>query len=513
MRQTFSSIPELKSLITILLPVALWAMLFVGLGAGSASEIWAPSGLRSFTDGIRAVLPFTVAGSAAVFIVYRTLQGHTPQGSIFGPLGLASLYGIIGFIAAFNSPDGSVALWWTGLYLSVPIVLWGIVWTTDPLDQIRPLVNATWLAVALAAGVLLLVAFFKLDLIERIQDPSLFLKCQQSNWLDLTSGRIRSTGVGRYAAITALIAISGMWMPKWRPAWSVLLVISLVLLLYTSARGSFVGFGVGAALILIIYMISSGRKALVTGLVVVAITLPVLWGTGVGNEFLESCLFRSAVPMPVTPLVSSTPVSDPSVADTVNSSTTQSIETSLPRELVIKSSAGEPLQSTAPNSEPLQSTASNSEPLQSTAPNLKLIPAEFYAFSGRQAVWSDGWGLFKESPFWGYGFQADRLMLGTHMHNSVMHAMLQTGLLGTIPFVLAIVFAWILLLRLVKNLPVLASSDKHLVIQCAGVLAFFTMRSFPESTGAFFGVDWLIIAVMLFYLQLVNSKYHPSKAT
>jgi hypothetical protein len=173
----------------------------------------------------------------------------------------------------------------------------------------------------------------------------------------------------------------------------------------------------------------------------------------------------------------------------------------------------EPLQSTAPNSEPLQSTAPNSEPLQSTAPNLKLIPAEFYTFSGRQAVWSDGWGLFKESPFWGYGFQADRLILGTHMHNSVMHAMLQTGLLGTIPFVLAIVFAWILLLRLVKNLPVLASSDKHLVIQCAGVLAFFTMRSFPESTGAFFGVDWLIVAVMLFYLQLVNSKYHPSKAT
>ena len=503
MRQTFSSIPELKSLITILLPVALWAMLFVGLGAGSASEIWAPSGLRSFTYGIRAVLPFTVAGSAAVFIVYRTLQGHTPQGSIFGPLGLASLYGIIGFIAAFNSPDGSVALWWTGLYLSVPIVLWGIVWTTDPLDQIRPLVNATWLAVALAAGVLLLVAFFKLDLIERIQDPSLFLKCQQSNWLDLTSGRIRSTGVGRYAAITALIAISGMWMPKWRPAWSVLLVISLVLLLYTSARGSFVGFGVGAALILIIYMISSGRKALVTGLVVVAITVPVLWSTGVGDEFLENCFFRSG-------------------GDTGNSSTRQpkqipSVAPLPVTPLVKRSSTGEPLITTSPNSEPLITTSPNSEPLITTSPNgdssLKQIPAGFYSFSGRQAVWSDGWGLFKESPFWGYGFQADRLMLGTHMHNSVMHAMLQTGLLGTIPFVLAIVFAWILLLRLVKNLPVLASSDKHLVIQCAGVLAFFTMRSFPESTGAFFGVDWLIVAVMLFYLQLVNSKYHPSKAT
>jgi hypothetical protein len=250
-------------------------------------------------------------------------------------------------------------------------------------------------------------------------------------------------------------------------------------------------------------MISSGRKALVTGLVVVAITVPVLWSTGVGDEFLENCFFRSG-------------------GDTGNSSTRQpkqipSVAPLPVTPLVKRSSTGEPLITTSPNSEPLITTSPNSEPLITTSPNgdssLKQIPAGFYSFSGRQAVWSDGWGLFKESPFWGYGFQADRLMLGTHMHNSVMHAMLQTGLLGTIPFVLAIVFAWILLLRLVKNLPVLASSDKHLVIQCAGVLAFFTMRSFPESTGAFFGVDWLIVAVMLFYLQLVNSKYHPSKAT
>ena len=113
---------------------------------------------------------------------------------------------------------------------------------------------------------------------------------------------------------------------------------------------------------------------------------------------------------------------------------------------------------------------------------------------------------FEFRQIFGYGFQADRLLLETHMHNSVMHAVLQTGLLGTIPFVLAIVFAWILLLRLIISLKSLSTPDKHLVIQCAGVLAFFTVRSFPESTGAFFGVDWLIIAVMLFYLQAVNSK-------
>ena len=242
MREYVPSIPDLKSFVPVLLPVALWALVFLALGESNPSNIWNPAGPRSFLDGVRSILPFAIAGPAAVFIVYRILRGHMSSNRVIGPLGVASIYGLIGFIAAFNSPDGTEAIWWTGLYLSVPIVLWGIVWRPDPLEQLRPLVNATWLAVILAAAVLLAFAIFKLDLIDRIQDPFLLLECRAANWLDLTSGRIRGTGVGRYAAITALIAISGMWIPRWRGVWSVLLVVSLVFLLYTGARGSFAGF-------------------------------------------------------------------------------------------------------------------------------------------------------------------------------------------------------------------------------------------------------------------------------
>ena len=152
MEQPVPSLSRVTSLIFALLPIALWALMFLGLGAGKASEIWNPNGIQSFINGVRTVLPFAVAGSAAAFMVYRMLQGHMPKGSIFGPLGLASLYGVVGFVGAFNSPDGSTALWWAGLYLSAPVFLWGILWTTDPLDQLRVLVKATWLAVALAAN-------------------------------------------------------------------------------------------------------------------------------------------------------------------------------------------------------------------------------------------------------------------------------------------------------------------------------------------------------------------------
>jgi O-antigen ligase len=111
---------------------------------------------------------------------------------------------------------------------------------------------------------------------------------------------------------------------------------------------------------------------------------------------------------------------------------------------------------------------------------------------------------FTRSPLLGYGFHADRLKLGQHMHNSFLHAMLQTGLVGIIPFVGALLWGWVLLVKALRNLPRLPGSHKHLVIQTAGVLAFLTLRSIPESTGAFFGVDWLLLAPLLLYLQVAN---------
>jgi len=49
--------------------------------------------------------------------------------------------------------------------------------------------------------------------------------------------------------------------------------------------------------------------------------------------------------------------------------------------------------------------------------------------------------MFPESPFLSYGFHADRFLLNTHAHNSFVHALLQTGAIGTIPFLLALLLA------------------------------------------------------------------------
>jgi hypothetical protein len=90
------------------------------------------------------------------------------------------------------------------------------------------------------------------------------------------------------------------------------------------------------------------------------------------------------------------------------------------------------------------------------------------------------------------------------MHNSFMHALVQTGLTGTILLVTAILLGGMALLKALRNLAHLPASDKHLVILTSGILAFLAVRSITESTGAFFGVDWLLLAPLLLYLQVLN---------
>jgi len=136
---------------------------------------------------------------------------------------------------------------------------------------------------------------------------------------------------------------------------------------------------------------------------------------------------------------------------------------------------------------------------------IAYIPLEFFEFTGRTKVWKEGLELFTESPILGYGFQADRLLLGAHAHNSMVHSLLQTGLLGTIPFFAAIFLGWGLLIQTLRRLNRLAAVHKTLVIQTAGILTFLSVRSFAESTGAFFGVDWLILGPLLLYITIINS--------
>jgi O-antigen ligase len=120
--------------------------------------------------------------------------------------------------------------------------------------------------------------------------------------------------------------------------------------------------------------------------------------------------------------------------------------------------------------------------------------------TGRTVTWHEGWKLFLHSPWIGFGFQADRYFLSQHMHDALLHALVQTGLLGTVAFVLALVLAVVLMVKLY-----IASQVRRSTVfrdEVPGLLAFFIVLSVTEST-AYFSADWLLLAPVLAYIQVL----------
>lgn len=83
----------------------------------------------------------------------------------------------------------------------------------------------------------------------------------------------------------------------------------------------------------------------------------------------------------------------------------------------------------------------NANPYLQTAPG---------PLSGREEVWRIGWDLFKQRPFLGYGMGSSTELLnlasykfvrhqGLHFHSSYIMVLVETGLLGFVPFVLLLV--------------------------------------------------------------------------
>lgn len=123
--------------------------------------------------------------------------------------------------------------------------------------------------------------------------------------------------------------------------------------------------------------------------------------------------------------------------------------------------------------------------------------------TGRDYTWRKGLVQIEHSPFLGWGFHADRLMLNSeHMHNSYLHSAIHAGVFGAGLFLAAIVAVWILILRsdLMKRIRRVQGPDLPLLIQSVLIIGFLTGRSFFESTAAFYGVDLLLLVPAMAYV-------------
>ncbi len=123
--------------------------------------------------------------------------------------------------------------------------------------------------------------------------------------------------------------------------------------------------------------------------------------------------------------------------------------------------------------------------------------------TGRETTWQKGLERIRESPIFGWGFHADRLLLNEeHMHNSYLHAGIQAGIVGALLFTAGIVVLWAFIFRsgIIGRIRTAAAPDRALLTQAVLILGFLSARSVFESTAAFYGVDLLLFVPAVAYI-------------
>ncbi len=129
---------------------------------------------------------------------------------------------------------------------------------------------------------------------------------------------------------------------------------------------------------------------------------------------------------------------------------------------------------------------------------------EFKTLTGRTRAWDKGIAVFRESPLIGWGFQADRLLTGEHVHNTYLYAMLTGGIVGATAFAAGMGLTWLLFLKIYRSGLVEELGQKTQFILSGGILAFFTVRSITEVCGSLFAVDYMIMAPVIAYIGLLD---------
>ena len=137
---------------------------------------------------------------------------------------------------------------------------------------------------------------------------------------------------------------------------------------------------------------------------------------------------------------------------------------------------------------------------------------DFRSMTGRTRAWENGLDVALESPLIGYGFQADRMLIHEHVHNTYLYSLITSGFVGAAFFIGGLVWAWLLFWRLIRQGKIGGNAQKIFLIQAGGILSFFTVRSIPEVCGAMFGVDFMVMLPILAYLKAANDKLNSEES-
>lgn len=131
---------------------------------------------------------------------------------------------------------------------------------------------------------------------------------------------------------------------------------------------------------------------------------------------------------------------------------------------------------------------------------------ELRTLTGRTRAWEHAWIYINRSPFIGWGAQADRIFIKEHVHNTYLYALMTSGYIGATFFVIGLLQAWLLFLKIWRKGIDRLCGQRTMLVQVGGILAFFTVRSIPEVSGALYGVDTMLMIPALAYLTTLQKK-------
>jgi len=132
-----------------------------------------------------------------------------------------------------------------------------------------------------------------------------------------------------------------------------------------------------------------------------------------------------------------------------------------------------------------------------------------YTLTGRIQAWGHAWQMFKQSPILGYGFASGARFDVLHgqgmvgMHGSLFDVLVNVGLLGLIPWLLALIVCWVQLLgtflRYSQHMSPTVKMFHSLVIS---IMVLITFRAFTGTTIVMHDKEFLLLLVVFAYAQL-----------
>jgi len=457
----------------LIVSVSLWIIIWAGYNTG-IERILAPGFPASTIDlihGLRSFLPILAGLLAFSFLFVK--RKNILKGFLLKPLGLLLLFSILGiFSSLIFSTEPLRALYWGLMYISVLLVLLAIMNGANGLKNLCHIIRINWIIAAILALGLLVFFLIQFNVFENFSFNSLI--CSGRPYEKLAGIKAetdifgmagtRPTGFGRYAGIAALVffvfLISRQGIIS-KVVWGILFFLFLLINFF--ARGKAVLASFSGSLAFTLFILKEIRIYWILLLIIVILA------SGFLILYKEPCSFF------------------------INGQLLELRESN--------GTASYSLQEKSYEDGSMQQITGEKQ-LLINSKELKKIAT----LTGRTTgVWNDSINLFFSSPVLGYGFQSDRIFLnGQHAHNSIIHALIQTGLLGSIPFVLAFALTIISLFYLFKN-SLLDKKEKIFLIEISAVFVFILIRSITESF-TYYSADFLFLAPIIAYIELLREE-------